>query len=198
MTNPTKKFFYLIPVIALCMVACGSTEIPLTALDTESPTTPSAPEPTQEPTQKPTQKPPALATLESGEPDYIVTFDGKSCIVEGPAEVSPGEYLVVLYNQTDLPATLWVALYQSEGSYEDHLLWREENCGGQGTNCKDEDGREMSYNLIRWSNAKNQAQDGIKVYYKVYDLTIQREHVIWVSSDSWWGWLCAPFQVVTK
>ena len=109
------------------------------------------------------------------EPDFIVTFDGKSCIVEGPADVSPGEYLVVLYNQTDLPAVLWVAPYQSEGSYEDHFQWREENCGGQGAHCEDKDGNEIMYNLIGWPNAKNQAQEGNKVYYKVYDIKIQRE-----------------------
>ena len=94
MANPTKHLFYLVPVIALCMSACGSTEVQQIALDTQAPTTTSIPEPAQ--------KPPALAKLEAMEPDFIVTFDGKSCIVEGPAEVSPGEYLVVLYNQTDL------------------------------------------------------------------------------------------------
>ncbi len=190
MTSPAKKFFYLIPVIALCVAACGSTEVQQMAPDTQASTTTSVPEPTQ--------KPPALSTLEVMEPDFIVTFDGKSCIVEGPAEVYPGEYLVVLYNQTDLPAVLWVAPYQSEGSYEDHFQWREANCGGQGGHCEDKDGGEISYNLIGWPNAKNQAQEGIKVYYKVYDIKIQREHVIWVSSNMWWGWMCAPLQVVTK
>jgi hypothetical protein len=190
MANPTKHFFYMVPVIALCMAACGSTEVQQTAPDTQAPTTTSIPEPTQ--------KPPALAKLEAMEPDFIVTFDGKSCIVEGPAEVSQGEYLVVFYNQTDLPATLWVAPYQSEGSYEDHSHWREENCGGQGGHCEDKDGNEIGYSLIGWPNAINQAQEGNNVYYKVYDIKIQREHVIWVSSNAWWGWMCAPLQVVTN
>ncbi len=141
------------------------------------------------------QKPTMLEILQAREPDFIITIIDKRCMVEGPSEMHPGEYLAALYNQTDLPAVLWMANYRRGGSYEDHLRWREENWGGQGTYCENEGDGEIGYSLVGWMNAKQQAQDGIETYYKVYDVKITREHLFFVSLDRYFGWLCVPVQV---
>ena len=139
--------------------------------------------------------PTTLDNLKDMDPTYEIFFDGETCIVDGPAELTPGEYMFILHNETDLPATLWLASYFGEGSFDDHLLWKEENCGGQGSHCENAEGNMISYSLISWGNAKKQAQEGIEDYYKIYDISYIREHAIYVSSDGWWGWICAPIQV---
>ncbi len=151
--------------------------------------------PTSTPLPEPTQKPPMLATLENMEPDFEIFFDGVDCLVTGPSQVTLGEHNFILHNASDLIATLWVAVYQSEGSFEDHLAWRDENgCAHPGARCEDEDGNLKSYSLIRWLNAIKQAQEGTSVYYKVYDLNMPQEHLIYIGSNNV-GWLCVPFKV---
>ena len=182
-----KKNFLIIFILVILalLVSCspaGIEEISPTPVDTDV-----QPEETSKPT--------TLNQLKAMDPNYEIFIDGKECIVEGPAELSTGEYLFILHNQTDLPATLWLANYYGEGSYENHLLWRDENCGGQGSHCEDEEGNYISYPNVAWINAKKQAQDGIETYYKIYNITYQRQYLIEVSIDAWWGFLCAPIQV---
>jgi hypothetical protein len=136
-----------------------------------------------------------LKEFEAMEPTFVIQFDGEECLVEGPSEVKFGEYLFVLHNHTDLPASQALGSYFGEGSYENHFQWREENCGGQGTYCEDEEGIYQSYSLATWYNPINQTHDGDKAYYKIFKVDTEREYVIWAYSDLHWGWLCAPFQV---
>jgi hypothetical protein len=122
-------------------------------------------------------------------------MDGKECRVMGPSEIPPGEYLFVLYNLTDSHSNVSVGSYMEGGSYEDHFQWREENCGGQGTDCEEVAGKNISYAFATWYYAKIKANEGEETFYKVFDLTKEREHVIWAYSDWRFGWMCAPFQV---
>ena len=157
---------------------------------------------------KPT-KSETLKELEAMEPTFVIRFDGKECVVEGPKEVKFGEHLFVHHNLTDLPSTQALGSYFGEGSYDDHFQWREENCsgpesdhfeceencGGQGAYCQDVDGGYMSYKLAAWYNPIKQAYDGDKTLYKLFEIDMEREYVIWAYSDGHWGWLCDSFQV---
>ena len=179
-------------LVALFLSGCGPASEEQTAAVQEV----SVSEPTLTPaiqiTKTPagTAPPTTLEMLKALSPDYQIYIDGEECIVEGPSELTTGEYFFILHNQDELPATLWLGSYFSEGTFENHLLWREENCGGQGSHCD-----HISYAFATWYNAKKQAQEGRETYYKVYDITLEREYFIWVSLDGWWGWNCAPIQV---
>lgn len=140
-------------------------------------------------------QPTSLDILKAMDPTFEIYFDGESCVVEGPSEINPGEHLFVLHNDTDLPASVTIGSYFGEGSYEDHYQWREENCGGQGSDCKDADGNNMSYTLASWYSAKRSANEGRQTYFKLFDISMKKEHNIWVYSNSIYGWLCAPFNV---
>lgn len=190
-----KLLIIMTLLLTLTIASCGPTPTEEAAPDTPQPS--KTPQPTIAPTATPagTSTPTYLEILQARPPDFEITFTNQGCIVFGPKEITPGEYLVVLHNQTELPAVLWMANYYGGGSFEDHMQWREENCGGQGTHCEDEDGNEMSYELVTWMGPKIQANDGIMSYYKVYDVKQAREHSFWVAWDGWWGWLCAPVQV---
>jgi hypothetical protein len=145
-------------------------------------------------TTEPTSKPVMLQTLEVGIPDFEVFFDGNDCIVKGPDDIKKGEYLVVLHNQTELMANLTLMNYPGEGSYEEHLAWRENNNCGQGIRCENEKGELLSYNAV-WMNAIKQSTDGITTSYKIYDVSFDRQYSFYVGSDNR-GWLCGSVEVI--
>jgi hypothetical protein len=140
-------------------------------------------------------QPTTLDILKAMDPTFEVYFDGESCEVEGPSEINVGDHLFVLHNDTDLPASVTIGSYLSEGSYDDHFQWREENCGGQGTDCKDSDGNDISYSLATWYSPKKLASENQETYFKLFEVNMKREYNIWVYSDGVFGWLCAPFIV---
>lgn len=188
-----RKSILLISFLLTCLVftACSNAQNEQDINDVSQ----SGVEPTSTLLPEPTQKLPALATLENMVPDYEIFFDGVTCRVEGPNQISLGEHNFILHNTSDLSATLWVAPYTGEGSFEAHLAWREQNkCAQPGARCEDEDGNLESYDQIRWVNAVKQAKEGTSIYYKVYDLTSSGEYLIYVGSNNL-GWLCMPFSV---
>lgn len=195
MDSSRKLLIIMLFLIAMLITACGSAPVEETATDTQSPTLTIIPTKAFTATPAGTSTPTTLEILQAKDPDFEIIFNDQGCTLFGPMEITRGEYLVVLHNQTELPAVLWMANYFGGGSFDDHLRWREENCGGQGTHCEDEDGNEISYSLVAWMGPKLQANVGEEVYYKVYDVKNAREHSFWVSLDRWWGWLCAPVQV---
>ena len=176
----------LLGLIGLVIVTSCNTSTNDPSLATDSPS---------EIETKSTSQPTSLDILKAMDPTFEIYFDGESCEVEGPSEINPGEYLFVLHNDTDLPASVTIGSYFGEGSYENHFQWREENCGGQGTDCKDADGNNISYSLATWYNTKKLAKEGKQTYYKLFDISMKREYNIWVYSDGIYGWLCAPFNV---
>ena len=178
-------------LIALFLSGCGSSPEEITPTYTPIPSS------TIQITKTPsgTATPTTLEILKAMTPAYEVYFDGEECIVEGPSEINTGEYFIILHNQTDLPAILGLGSYFGEGTFDEHLLWREENCGGQGSHCEDDEGNEIGYSFATWYFPNKQAHEGRETYYKVYDITLEREYLITVSLDGWWGWLCAPIQV---
>lgn len=46
--------------------------------------------------------------------DFVVTFDGKDCVAEGPTEVLPGDYGFKFIDTSDVRGELWL-LYLDEG-----------------------------------------------------------------------------------
>lgn len=195
MDSSRKLLIIVLFLIAMLITACRSVPVEETATDTQSPTLTLIPTKAFTATPAGTSTPTTLEILQAKDPDFEIIFNDEGCTLFGPKEITRGEYLVVLHNQTELPAVLWMANYFGGGSFDDHLRWREENCGGQGTHCEDEDGNEISYSLVAWMGPKLQANVGEEVYYKVYDVKQAREHSFWVSSDRWWGWLCASIDV---
>lgn len=186
---------FIIISLLLC-AACDTATEEATPLFTNTPVPPDTPVPTDPPIEAPTVKPSTLDILKEMEPLFIAHIDGEKCIVEGPAEVKTGEYLVVLHNTSDLPANLWIGSYFGEGSFEAHRQWREENCGGiEGVHCEDEDGNAIGYSKVTWEQTLKQAQEGEETYYKLYNFEKERQYTVYVSLDGWWGWPCYPFQV---
>ena len=179
-------------LIAFLSTACGSVQEEV-----------SAPSEEVVPTKSET-----LKELEAMEPTFVVHFDGKECLVEGPSEINTGDHLFVLHNQLELPAAVALGSYFGDGSYEDHFQWREENCagpdsdhfeceencGGQGAHCSDGENL-ISYTHATWYQPKKMATEGRKTYYKLIEIKHEREHVIWVELDRHWGWMCQSFQV---
>jgi hypothetical protein len=196
MTYTSRKLLIIVLfLITMLITACGSAPVEETAIDDPLPTLTLVPTIAFTATPAGTPTPTTLDILQAKDPDFEIIFNDQGCTLFGPMEITRGEYLVVLHNQTELPAVLWMENYFGGGSFDDHLRWREENCGGQGTHCEDEDGNEISYSLVTWMGPKLQAHDGIQTYYKIYEVKQAREHSFWVSLDRWWGWLCAPVQV---
>jgi len=196
MTYTSRKLLIIVLfLITMLITACGSAPVEETAIDDPLPTLTLTPTIAFTATPVGTPTPTTLEILQARDPDFEIIFNDQGCTLFGPMEITRGEYLVVLHNQTELPAVLWMENYFGGGSFDDHLRWREENCGGQGTHCEDEDGNEISYSLVTWMGPKLQAHDGIQAYYKIYEVKQAREHSFWVSLDRWWGWLCAPVQV---
>ncbi len=195
MDSSRKLLIIVLFLIAMLITACGSVPVEETLTDAPLPTLTLIPTKAFTATPAGTSTPTTLEILRARDPDFEIIFNDQGCTLFGPKEITRGEYLVVLHNQTELPAVLWMENYFGGGSFDDHLRWGEENCGGQGTHCEDEDGNAISYSKVTWMGPKKQANDGIKTYYKVYDVKQAREHSFWVSLDRWWGWLCAPVQV---
>ncbi len=188
MTPFNKKSWISLPIILIALFLSGCGPSPEQKAATNTP----IPSPTIQITKPPagTVTPTILEILKAMNPTYEIYFDGEECIVEGPSELNTGEYFFILHNQDELPATLWLGSYFGEGTFENHLLWREENCEGQGSHCD-----EISYSFATWNNPKKQAHEGRETYYKVYDIPLEREYFITVSLDGWWGWLCTSIQV---
>ncbi len=178
-------------LIAVYLSGCGPSSEKTAATNTPIPS------PTIQITKTPaeTAAPTTLDILKAMSPDYQVYFDGEECIVEGPSEINTGEYFIILHNQTDLLLILGLGSYFGEGTFDDHLLWREENCGGQGSRCEDDEGHFFSYLFDTWYFPKKQANEGRETYYRLYDITMERQYYIIVELDGYWPWLCAPIQV---
>lgn len=189
-------FILFLLLIILCS-ACSPTEEKSAVVPTEKIKEDSTEvqQPSATPEPSPTAKSTTLDFLQSLEPDFEVFFDGEDCVVEGPSEISLGEYLVVVYNETEINTQGWMANYHKEGSFDDHLLWREENCGGQGTHCEDENGVGISYNLVSWMFPTKQARDGAESHYTLWEVKQTREHSIVVTDDREFEWLCSAIQV---
>jgi len=189
--NKGMIFGVLILIFGLVISGCGPSP------EQEAAPNIDLPSPTIQITKPPagTKAPSTLEILKDMDPTYEIFFDGEECIVEGPSELNTGEYLFILNNQTDLPANLSLGSLFGERTFDDYLLWQEENCGGEGSHCEDDDGQYISFEFATWYNPKKQANEGIETQYKLFDINMEREYLIWVDLDMWWGWLCAPIQV---
>ena len=199
MTLSTKKSWIGLGIILLTLFifGCGPTPEEQTAVVQEVSVSESTITPLIQITKTPvrTATPTTLEMFKAMSPDYHVYFDGEECIVEGPSEINTGEYLFILHNQTDLPTILVLGSYFGEGTFDNHLYWLEENCEVQGFHCEDDDGFMFSYVFVTGYFPKKQANEGYETYYRLYDITMERQYLIEVSLDGYWGWLCAPIQV---
>ena len=133
--------------------------------------------------------PDVKATIIASTATFEITFDGTSCTIEGPGEITPGEHLLVLRDLSDMSAYHVVQRMFSDHSFEKEKEWVEENCGPPGTHCAKDSG------MIAGIPAKKQvyAEDGS--LYKLIDFTFEVEHGVWVGNPKMEWWPCGSFQV---
>jgi hypothetical protein len=186
-----KYGFIYILLLSILLSGCGPSSAQNAATNTPVPT----PNIQIAKTPADTAAPTTLEILKPITPTFEIYIDGEECIVEGPSELSPGEYLFILHNETDLPANVTIGSFFGEKTFDDYLLWREENCGGQGSHCEDDKGQYISYQYARWFNPNKQANEGRETQYKLFEIKLEGEYVITANLDGWWGWICAPIQV---
>jgi len=109
MTYSFRKLLIIVLfLVALLITACGSAPMEETATDTQSPTLTLMPTKTFTATPAGTSTPTTLEILQAKDPDFKIIFNDEGCTLFGPMEITRGEYLVVLHNQTELPAVLWM------------------------------------------------------------------------------------------
>ena len=99
----SKRSKYIFSVLwAAVLVGCSSV-------------LPNTPAPTSMPTHTPTPQPPEIT--------FEVTFDeDENCIVTGPSEISTGEYLFQLNNQSDRKVDIAVTHLIDGHTYQDLLF----------------------------------------------------------------------------
>ncbi len=134
--------------------------------------------------------PDVKATIIASPATYEISFDGTTCTISGPEEITAGEHLLVLRNVTDQSAYHVVQRMFSDHSFEKEKEWVEENCGAAGSYCPKDSGK------VAGIQEKKQVSAGDGSLYKVYDLTFEAEHAVWVGNPKLEWWPCGSFQVV--
>jgi hypothetical protein len=146
--------------------------------------------PTPDPSITPTVD--VKATMLATEPTIEVTFDGETCIVEGPKEIPVGTHMFVFHNQSDMDTHMVPMRYYSGNTWEDALTWIEENCGPPGTHCA-----ETAPWMVGIPYEKS-VFDDLKTRYKQYDFTVATEYHMWAETSGFLLWPCSPTFVVAE
>jgi len=93
----------------------------------------------QSPAQNPTPgtshppTPGVIATMLATDPTLELTFNGEECVVDKPDEIPVGRHVFVFHNESDLDMHMVIMRYYPGNTWEDGLIWIEENCGPSGT-----------------------------------------------------------------
>ena len=123
----------------------------------------------------------------SAEISFEVTYDGKGCVVSGPAEVAAGNYQFILKNHTDEKIDLWVSILKDGKTYQD-LLDRQ---GDPGKFMRKPGWAKHDPKIYQgW----NEELGGDEITLMLFEVG---EHAIYVgplNKDSLW--FCAPLIVV--
>lgn len=132
----------------------------------------------------------ARATLIASPTTFEITFDGETCVVDGPEEVTMGEHMLVLHDRSDLSAYHVVVRHYPDHSFEDEMKWVEENCGPPGSYCDGDSG------LIAGYQPSKSTIDAEGNSYKLIDFAFEAEHSLWVGTPQGYWWPCSAFFVV--
>lgn len=142
-----------------------------------------APAATPTPTPEPSPEP----VIELGD----VTFDGTDCIVNVPAELPPGRYSIVFYDDVnELDANMWISRLVDGKTFQDALDLQAE----PGDYVPEQD---WLVNAIETETARYRPDDG-EVH--TYRFISEGEYLIGVwayeePTTPWYIWFCAPFWV---
>jgi hypothetical protein len=129
--------------------------------------------------------------VEAGE----LVFDGSECTVSVPKELSPGNYSIVLKNQTEEDVNIFVSRHAGDTTFQDVL------------DLQGEPGESLTYalydelfNAVIEPRSAWEKPDGAEVH--TYKLISKGEHVVgvWIyetaETDAMRTWFCAPFWVI--
>jgi hypothetical protein len=137
-----------------------------------------------------TRTPDVQATIIASPATYQISFDGTTCTLNGPEEITAGEHLLVLRNPSDQSAHHVVQRMFSDHSFAKEKEWTEENCGAPGSHCPRDSGR------VAGIQEKKQVYAGDGSLYKLYEFTFEVEHAVWVGNPKMEWWPCGSFHVV--
>ncbi len=129
------------------------------------------------------------ATLIATSPSVEITFDGNECKFHGANEITIGEHVFLLHNQSGHRSFLIVGRLFAEKSWDDYLQWFEDNCGPPGSTCEGEPP------WLAWLFPVKSADQGLDKRYWQYDLNLEAEYLTVVDDGGFW--LCNSFKVVT-
>jgi len=130
----------------------------------------------------PTSTPTSTSTPQPAEITFEVTFDeNENCIVAGPTEVTTGEYLFLLNNQSGRKVDIAITHLIDGHTYQDLLDLQE----GYG----------QPFVKVYWMSQPNYFTRDHKVWH--YSLDEAGEHAILLLQHVFEGiWICQPIQVV--
>ena len=131
------------------------------------------------------------ATLIAMSPSLEITFDGNEWKFNGEYEITTGEHVFLLHNQSGHRSFLIVGRLYTEKRWDDYLQWFEDDCGPPGSTCE---GDEPSW--LSWLFPIKSTDKGLDKRYHQYEVNLEAEYLIVVeSSDGGW-WPCNTFQVI--
>ncbi len=130
------------------------------------------------------------ATLIATSPSVEITFDGNECKFHGANEITTGEHVFLLHNQSGHRSFLIVGRLLVEKSWDDYLQWFEDECGPPGSSSM---GCEPPW--ISWLFPVKSTDQGLDKHYSQYNLNLEAEYLFVVESDGGW-WPCNTFQVI--
>jgi hypothetical protein len=113
-----------------------------------------------------------------------VTFDGKECTADGPAEIPAGNLVLKYNNLTGHMATPWVSRHYPGKTWQDILDF----IGPPGSIVE-------TPNWIAILGYSRSISESPEVSYRQYDLTMEAEYSIVVEDPSDHVWPCGPFIV---
>ena len=130
------------------------------------------------------------ATLIATSPSLEITFDGNECKFKEENEITTGEHVFLLHNQSGQRSFLIVGRLYAEKRWDDYLQWFEDECGPPGSSSM---GCEPPW--ISWPFPVKSTDQGLDKHYSQYNLNLEAEYLFVVESDGGW-WPCNTFQVV--
>jgi len=130
------------------------------------------------------------ATLIAMSPSLEITFDGNECKFNGENEITTGEHVFLLHNQSGHKSFIIVGRLYTEKRWDDYLQWFEDECGPPGSSAS---GCEPPW--VSWLFPVKSTDQDLDKHYSQYDLNFEAEYLIVVESSGGW-WPCNTFQVI--
>lgn len=143
---------------------------------------PSAEVVTPNPTLAPT--PDLVGTIVASGPSIDVTFDGQTCTIAGPTEVTRGEQAVAFHNLSQGGAYAWVGRNYPGRTWQDIL----HDMGTPGSYSAPE-----GVAIMAWDHS---VIVGPELSYQVYTFAMAGEYHVVAQAHGDYFWPCGPFFVI--